>query len=137
MDSYNDGDAGIIGDYYEVLAEVGNMKQDYGNGVSTLIIVENQTGKYLNLKGSSHDSGRFYTTPKDIPEGKSMGFLHIKKNATCCGSVGQLNFYFMDNGRREFRSISWDTPHYGTNTCSRNGTFIRNGSSATIKFTIY
>lgn len=104
----------ISATYAEALMNVQQLKADYGNGVSTKIIFFNDSPEDLIFGDSDHSSGRWQNEPPArIPAGKFASFLHVKRDAAACGSVGYASYKQVMSGDNIF--IGWSTPHSGTN----------------------
>ena len=102
----------------EALERVNGMKKDYGNGVSTRIMVYNGLGVPLQKRSSHDDSGRWSTnTLADrIEVGEwSIGFHH-KKAGSATGSCGAVGYNLLGYGNDDVLMIGWDTPWSGSNS---------------------
>merc|ERR1711945_16861 len=104
---------------------VENKKKEYGNGVSTLVIVHNGLDKDLVLEESHSEHGSFYASPVTIPAGEYDAFLHTKTAWAALGSKGYVRYsyvaytYFEGSGpiqeNKKNIYFGWDTPWSGTN----------------------
>eukprot|EP01084_Bolivina_argentea_P237971 399831_1 len=98
-------------------SKVNSMKSEWGDGVSSKIMVNNNTSGDLYLIGKDSYSGRFDYDPPDKIASKGWGaWLHVKKSSTACGSTGVAVF---GNKRQKpnFKVyIGWNSPYSGTNT---------------------
>lgn len=78
-------------------AEIGvdKMKADYGNGVSALTVIHNNTSKFLTFKSKvSYDRGGFHTPPPSvIPPGKFAGFLAVHPQGEALGVDNRVDYY--------------------------------------------
>jgi len=84
------------------------MKREYGTGVSTKIILFNDTPEDMFYSGSDSWSGRWQVSPPEkIPAGKYAAFLHVKTTGTVRGSWGYAEFR---TESREKMWIGWSTP---------------------------
>ena len=99
-------------------------KETYGTGVSTKIMIVNQTGETIKADENSYqaESGRWDTDPPaSIPDEWIGTCLHCKRDATACGSIASIEYYGKSSGKRV--RISWDTPYdknLYVNKCSVN-----------------
>ncbi len=94
---------------------VENMKENSGNGVSSRIILFNNTKDDMHFQSDQHFSGRWENTPPAvIGPGKFGCFLHVKKSGAACGSVACVE-YSVGPSRVSKVYIGWDTPFSGTN----------------------
>lgn len=129
---FNRGESGEVRrDRNEALAAVQQMKRNFGNGVSTKILIENKTGADVTFCESNHSSGQFYTKPINIPNGHTLALLDVKTGGVMRGSIGSATFQ-KDSGEKE--TIKWSSPYVGTTKCSDNGEIIRDESSPTIHY---
>lgn len=92
------------------------LKKAYGNGVSSQIVIVNNSSLPLKLMSDDHISGRFeWDPPEEIPAKKVGYFLHVKRSSTVCGSMGCVEYGFVDFFGSTKAIFGWDTPHSGTN----------------------
>ena len=60
---------------------VKEMKEEYGNGMSTLILIHNDTDKEITFCTATYiakdHGGRWEKDPKNVPAGKWMACLHV------------------------------------------------------------
>ena len=86
--------SGKTGEYFKTKLEAESKaaayKRDYGNGVSSKIIIYNGMKKKMYMEKESYDGkmGRWEVDPIDIPPGKWMACLHVKRNGAAMGSGG-------------------------------------------------
>jgi len=100
--------------FTEAIKHVNGMKEEYGNGASTLLVIANQTGETLNHLADRSWSGDINKYPYDpvIKNGQISVVLHTK-TAMFRGSVGSI-IYRSDPSQDEFVLGFW-TPYIGTN----------------------
>lgn len=149
--------ANINDSYDKAKTEVNNMKSNYGNGVSTLIIVYNGTKtdlkliQYQSKHGHWSDDNPGVST---IPAGKYAAMLHVHTSGAATGSQAYMVYaqpnknYKPDGDDAKDDSsntvylqrfcCAWDTPYSGTNsfgidTCSP-GTAIENPEALEDKY---
>ena len=108
------------------------MKANWGTGVSTLMVIENQTGVTMNYVTNEDSSGSFFTKPIHIPNGYVLACLHGKTSGAGRGSIGTVTF----QNDSEVHSIRWSAPLIGTTSHSDNGHLLHNDSSPVIQFTL-
>lgn len=97
---------------------VNGMKQEYGNGVTTLVMIYNATGSRLILPagfGTINWHGHLgkYTLDHEIQNGQWSVFLHTHSSGTAAGSSGGVEYTLpkMDTGVSDICVIMcWDTP---------------------------
>lgn len=106
---------------------VNGMKEEWGSGVSTLIMIYNATGCTLKLDDMGSDSGKFWKYEPDpvVYNGEWTCFLHVKTAGTATGSCGWVGYKMHgDVGNIEgmgtmddyYFVTAWDTPWSGSNT---------------------
>lgn len=99
----------------EADTSVENMKHNYGDGVSSRIIVFNNTKDDMHFQSDQHFSGRWENFPPAKIGPKEYGcFLHVKKSGAACGSVACVE-YSVGPNRTSKVYIGWDTPYCGKN----------------------
>lgn len=105
-----------MGDSPGAINRVNGMKEAYGNGVSTLVMLYNATGVRLTKVGEDDHSGKRWTWPYDnvIENGQWSVFLHVKSGWSMAGSTACLGYKL--EGLDEVFVIAWDTPYSGDNT---------------------
>ncbi len=87
---------------------VSMVKNSWGSGVASLVIVKNSGHQCLTVTSASSSHGWFKVKPVSIPPKKLMYFSHVKTTGSATGSQGFVIF----NDR--FR-IGWSTPWSGEN----------------------
>lgn len=110
-----------IGDHQEEAdIMVNSMKQKYGKGISSLIMIYNASGRTMRLHPEEGDAerdihGHQGEWPKDsiIGNGQWSVFLHVHSSGAARGSAGFCHYKF-DNTDSYFK-VSWDTPFSGKN----------------------
>merc|ERR1719410_1112731 len=105
--------------YNDAKTFVENNKANYGNGVSTLVIIHNGLDKDLVLEESHSEHGSFYSNPVTIPAGQYDAFLHTKTAWAALGSKGYVRYsyrYRYVDAPLDGIYFGWDTPWSGTNT---------------------
>lgn len=111
-----------IGSYrQETVKWLNGEKEEYGNGVSTLVMIYNATGATLSLYGAGDESGHIWKYDYDqrIETGQWSSFIHVKSSGAMAGSAATVgyNLDHYSNGREPLvLSVGWDTPWSGTNT---------------------
>jgi len=113
----------IYNSQQEAETAVQKMKDEYGDGVSTLIVFGNTTLVTLNLNNEEDVHGHIWngiTWPNQIPAGKYAAILHTKTKAAAHGSEANLVYSFpvQSGGATEtkYAILAWDSPWSGTNT---------------------
>ncbi|XP_037451179.1 23 kDa jasmonate-induced protein-like [Triticum dicoccoides] len=92
---------------------VRDLKTWWGNGVSTLCLIYNQTGDTLRWVDDADWFGYIGTTPypPEIGNGQWASFLHVKKTAASSGSMAGLVYRGKDgNGRDRDFMLGWSAP---------------------------
>jgi len=99
---------------------VNTMKTEYGDGISSLILIYNATGYPLNFYQNANYSGRMSKyQPDDLIQNGQWGcFLHVKSSGTMTGSCGVVS-YKMDETNLFW--FFWSTPYSGENTAEVQG----------------
>lgn len=105
----------------EAIDDVETKKAAYGSGVSTLLILHNDTNDLLGFDDSYSFHGRWeYSPPSLIPKGKFATFLHVKKSGAAVGSMGAATFRLVDledaDNSKVYVGIGWDSPWGATST---------------------
>ncbi|CAL2095811.1 endonuclease/exonuclease/phosphatase family protein [Tenacibaculum sp. 190524A02b] len=79
----------------EAKTAVNKMKSNYGNGVSGLTIISNQTTKILHLKKKTIlEGGEFFTLPPSyIPSGKYGAYLVVHPQSEALGVDSSIEYY--------------------------------------------
>ena len=133
---YHEGSIAVIcDDQNSAKAAVDKMKTDYGDGISTKILVENATGQDLiKVTDTQYSSGKWQVLPAHIFGNKKwMACLHVHISGTATGSTGSMTFE--DNP--DF-ICGWDTPFSGENLISGGrrvkADFLENESSVCIRY---
>ncbi len=95
---------------------VNSFKEDYGNGVSTLVMLYNATGAELALRSSDDSSGHIGKYPYDltIQNGQWSVFLHVHTSGTAGGSVGAVGYNVEDGNTKPVAVVAWDNPYSGS-----------------------
>lgn len=96
---------------------VNAYKEEYGNGVSTLIVIYNSTGDPLLLDQNYDKSGHIGKYPYDtrIENGQWSSILHVHTSSTMRGSVAAIRYRIGNS--ENFFSLGWSTPYTGNNRC--------------------
>lgn len=100
--------------FTEGIKHVNGMKEEYGQGASTLILIANQTGeklKRIDSKGWSGDTWK-YPFDREIDNGQISVVLHTK-TFMFRGSVGSV-IYRLEKTQDEFVLAFWN-PYIGEN----------------------
>ncbi|CAL4898249.1 unnamed protein product [Urochloa decumbens] len=100
---------------------VDNLKERYGNGISTKCLIYNATGITLNFADYHDWRGHVYETPYPsvIQNGQWGAFLHVKPGGAARGSIGAVVYRSKrPNGSRDSCDwmFSWMIPFTGDNT---------------------
>jgi hypothetical protein len=100
----------------EALQKVNAMKEEYGNGVSSLIRIYNASGEPLVLCSSPDWHGHIGKYPIDgiIQNGQWCVFLHVKTSGTATGSSGAVVYNASQAKQDVF--FSWGMPFSGDNS---------------------
>lgn len=99
--------------YSNALGCVNQLKEDFGDGVSTLCVIYNATGDTLTLVTSHDYNGHVYTSPypEQIANGQWGAFLHVKTTAAMAGSVGAVVYRGKNqNGDVCDWMLGWSSP---------------------------
>jgi hypothetical protein len=92
---------------------VRDLKAWYGNGVTTLCLIYNQTGATLQYVADTAWFGQIGPTPypTEIGNGQWASFLHVKQTGPASGSMAGLVYRGKDgNGRNRDFMLGWSTP---------------------------
>ena len=103
----------------EIMRVSNSQKDNYGNGICTMIMIKNSTGKTIKVDHDSYsaESGRWdFNPPKEIPSGYTAVCLHCKRDSTACGSIAGINVKGKIKEKKFNEKIWWDNPYSGTNT---------------------
>ncbi|KAH9602385.1 hypothetical protein KSS87_021865 [Heliosperma pusillum] len=99
------------------LSHVLDLKWQYGNGVSTHLLIYNGTGTRLTLVASRDWSGGNFKMepPRTFENGQWIAFLHVKPPALAEGSIGARVYRAtdVDGNARDFL-IAWNCPWSGS-----------------------
>lgn len=106
--------------YEEATIErVNGMKEEYGNGVSTLIMFYNATGSTLKFDEITSESGHLfkYEPDRTVYNGQWSCFLHVKTAGAATGSFGKIGYWLQGGVKRKtfWLNIDWETPWSGRN----------------------
>lgn len=103
--------------------EVNAYKEEYGDGVSTLVRIFNASGCTLRFIEDKHSSGRWdkYHPDGMIQNGQWSVCLHVKKSGGATGSCAAMRYKVESepfNAARVLDEliIGWDTPYAGFNS---------------------
>ena len=98
----------------ETFKTTNSMKEEYGNGVSTLINIYNASGSELRQSRSGNSSGHVWKYAWDtaIQNGQWSGVLHVHPSGSARGSVGYIVYEY--RGDRAL-AIAWSNPYSGSN----------------------
>ena len=118
MNMKNDG-----GKDKEASNYVWNLKNDYGDGTSTLCLFYNATGDTIDLVKSHNWYGHLYKVPypQTIANGQWAAFLHVKPdwpNSSCDGSAAGVVYRGKNaQGYKYDYMCSWHTPWWTAFAC--------------------
>lgn len=96
--------------------KVNDFKNEYGNGISSLIIVYNASGKTLELqtdRKSWHGHDGKYPPTTNLQNGQWMAFLHVHSSGAAVGSEGCLIYQISGESCDVF--FGFETPFSGSN----------------------
>jgi len=84
-------------------------KKGYGNGVSTLIVIQNNSKYDLHYRSSKSLCGRWENEMEEkiLKPYESTACLHVKKSGAACGSEGYL---YLKNTNGDYFTLYWDSP---------------------------
>ncbi|KDQ07797.1 hypothetical protein BOTBODRAFT_192159 [Botryobasidium botryosum FD-172 SS1] len=90
----------------DAIERLKKLKEDYGNGVSTLVRVYNASGDRITLQDEHSWRGSFYGGPPEsfIENGQWGVFLHVKPTGAAVGSAGAVVYRTAGSA-----DIFWDT----------------------------
>eukprot|EP00756_Hemistasia_phaeocysticola_P009283 Hpha_TRINITY_DN14860_c2_g5::TRINITY_DN14860_c2_g5_i1::g.169431::m.169431 len=99
---------------------VSKYKQKCGSGVSTRLIIRNNSDKELRYGTGENNCGKFFSDPPDSIGAGDVGiFLHTKRDSSSYGSSGFCYYEFdsMYEGRVKNARlyVAWETPFSGHN----------------------
>lgn len=100
---------------------VENLKERYGDGVSTLCMVYNATGDPLKFVGNHDWSGHIGESPfpTEIANGQWGAYLHVKTSGAARGSVAAAVYRGKNNAGSDCDwMLAWSTPWSGSNRVS-------------------
>ncbi|KAI5010239.1 hypothetical protein ZWY2020_012376 [Hordeum vulgare] len=95
-----------------------NLKDRYGNGITTKCLIYNATGTTLNFSDYYDWHGHVYETsyPSQIQNGQWGAFLHVHSTAALHGSEGAVVYRTkLPSGSCDWL-FSWCIPFFGDNT---------------------
>lgn len=96
------------------ILKLNGMKQEYGDGTSTLVMIYNATGVDLNLKPQKDITYNWnghlfkYTPDKTIMNGQWSVFLHVHTSGMAYGSKAAIVYELGNNNISAL--LGWDTP---------------------------
>lgn len=118
------------------IERVNGMKEEYGNGVSTLIMFYNATGSTLKFDSLEDISGHLfkYQPDRTVYNGQWSCFLHTKTAGAATGSFGKLEYWLQGGVKRKttWLAINWETPWSGKNKATASimdSSYLKLGSS--------
>lgn len=96
----------------DAMTLVNSYKEEYGLGISTLVMIYNATGTALNLRSSDDDSGHIGKYPYDavIQNGQWSVFLHVHTSGSAAGSIGAVGYTIQDDTGK-VAVIAWNNPY--------------------------
>ncbi|MEX2520312.1 MAG: hypothetical protein WD969_13380 [Paracoccaceae bacterium] len=102
------------------IERVNGMKEQYGTGVSALMMIYNATGSTMKFDSLETTHGKIYNYQPDptIYNGEWSVFLHVKSSGAARGSGGAVK-YWLKGGvedKSHLVTVSWDVPWSGTTT---------------------
>ena len=99
----------------DAILQVNGMKEEFGNGVCTRIIVYNASGGVLTNRNEKTWSGRWskYKLPTTIECGQWAAALHVKRSGAAAGSMGIMSYNMQ--GFNNVLCVGWDVPWSGSN----------------------
>ncbi|XP_047061288.1 23 kDa jasmonate-induced protein-like [Lolium rigidum] len=92
---------------------VRDLKAWYGNGVTTLCLIYNQTGDTLRFVDTVDWFGYIGQTPypTEIGNGQWASFLHVKRSGVSSGSMAGIVYRGKDkDGRERDFMLGWSSP---------------------------
>jgi hypothetical protein len=102
---------------------VNAYKEEYGDGVSTLVMVYNASGAPMTFRSNNDSSGHIGKYPYDgtIQNGQWSVFLHTKTAGTATGSIAAVGYDIQDGGANPSGTppvavLVWNNPYSGTET---------------------
>lgn len=109
-----------LGHEEAAIERVNGMKEEYGTGVSALIMIYNATGSTLKFDSLESAHGKIFKYQPDptIYNGEWSVFLHVKSSGAARGSGGAVK-YWLRGGvpkKSHMLTVNWDIPWSGTNT---------------------
>ena len=95
-----------------------SYKDEYGNGVSTLVMLYNATGAPLALRSSNDSSGHIGKYPYDttIENGQWSVFLHVHTSGSAAGSIAAVGYNVEDGNTLPVALAAWNSPYSGSPT---------------------
>jgi hypothetical protein len=109
--------AGTMADHQKDADDnVNGMKQEYGNGISTLVMIYNASGYQLQRMDEVDTHGHVGDWPLDtyIENGQWSVFLHVHSSGAAVGSEGYCDYSLV--GTADTVRFSWASPYTGSNT---------------------
>lgn len=106
----------------EAIKQLNGMKEDYGTGVSTRVMVYNGLGVPLKFRSKHDDNGYWSanTLADRIEVGQwSIGFHH-KTSGAASGSCGVVGYNLLGYGNDDVLMLGFSTP-WGSDDCSALG----------------
>jgi hypothetical protein len=93
-----------------------SYKQEYGNGISTMVMIYNATGLPLNLRSSSDSSGHIWKYAYDpiIQNGEWSVFIHVHTSGTATGSIAAVGYDLAPKNSQGLVALfAWNNPYSG------------------------
>jgi hypothetical protein len=105
-EAINESDGGK-GAEEHAIERANGMKEEYGDGVSTLLTIYNAIGLTLRLRDSYNEDGHFfkYAADPNINNGEWCSLLHVHPQAAALGSSGMLCYSLVDSEKVYNESI--------------------------------
>lgn len=106
----------VYNTYQEALDRVREMKRTSGNGVSSLLVVENSSDFDAVMANTNVTHGYFYQAPPNIiPAGKFAAILGVKTSGTATGFEGIVSYKVAGESGDFFIHIGTSVPWWGSN----------------------
>jgi len=98
------------------------MKEQWGNGVSTRVLIYNALGIPIERRTMQDSSGRWseYEPAARIECGEWDVSFHHKKSGSMTGSCAALSYNLLGYGNDDVLMIGFDTPYSGSNSAYCN-----------------
>ena len=102
----------------KAIDRVNGMKEDWGTGVSTRVLIYNALGIPIEKRSQHDSSGRWsaYEPSERIECGEWDVSFHHKKSGSATGSCAAVGYYLKGYGDDDILMVGFETPYSGSNS---------------------